>query len=214
MDNSLAFRAAELAELAQTPEAFWSAHIKLMTRSMQLTEDDLVAVATDLGVNADFGLGDSDAVRHARARVEADVASSRASGVRFTPTFYINRLRLDGPSDESSLVDAMLGTLGHRVRTAALDFASWGAGILPVLATVAAIANTNSPLGPAFEALWRQELGLSLGDAAFRRSILHWVNDGLRLRPRTRVRDITPALPTPMAGGSSRTTSRQRRPRS
>ena len=55
-DNSLAFRAAELAELAQTPEAFWSAHIKLMTRSMQLTEDDLVAVATDLGVNADFAV--------------------------------------------------------------------------------------------------------------------------------------------------------------
>src|SRR6516225_5791335 len=83
--NSLALRAAELVELAQTPEAFWSAHIKLMTRSMQLTEDDLVAVATDLGVNADFALGDNDAVRHARARVEADIASSRASGVRFTP---------------------------------------------------------------------------------------------------------------------------------
>ena len=105
-DNSLAFRAAELAELAQTPEAFWSAHIKLMTRSMQLTEDDLVAVATDLGVNADFDFGDNDAVRHARATVEADIASSRASGVRFTPTFYINRRRYDGPWDESSLVDA------------------------------------------------------------------------------------------------------------
>ena len=75
----------------------------------------------------------------------------------------------------------MLGTLGHRVRTAALDFASWGpsAGILLVLATVAAIVVTNSPIGPAFEALWRQEFGVSLGAAAFRMSILHWVNDGL-----------------------------------
>ena len=52
------------------------------TRSIQLAEDDVVAVATDLGVNADFALGDSDALRRARARVEADVASSRASGVR------------------------------------------------------------------------------------------------------------------------------------
>jgi NhaA family Na+:H+ antiporter len=122
IDNSLAFRAAELAELAQTPEAFWSAHIKLMTRSMQLTEDDLVAVAADLGVNVDFALSDSDAAWRARARVrvEADVASSRASGVRFTPTFYIDGRRYDGPWDESSLVDAMLGTLGHRVCTAAL----------------------------------------------------------------------------------------------
>jgi NhaA family Na+:H+ antiporter len=99
-DKSLAFRAAELPELAYTPEAFWSAHIKLTTRSMHLTEDDLVAVATDLGVNADFALGDNDAVRHASARVEADIASSRASGVRFMPTFYINRRRYDGPRDE------------------------------------------------------------------------------------------------------------------
>lgn len=180
-DNSISFRAAELAEHAQTPEAFWSAHIKLMTRSMQLTEDDLVAVAADLGVSADFSLGNSDALRRARARVEADVASARASGVRITPTFYINRRRYDGPWDESSLVDAMLGTLGHRVRTAALEFASWGpsAGILLVLATLTAIVLTNSPIRPAFEALWRQELGVSLGDAAFQMPILRWVNDGL-----------------------------------
>jgi Na+:H+ antiporter, NhaA family len=91
---------------------------------MQLTKDDLVAVATDLGVNANFALGDNDAVRHARPRVEADLASSRANGVRYTPTFCINRRRYDEPWDESSLVDAMLGTLGHRVRTTALDFAS------------------------------------------------------------------------------------------
>ena len=32
-----------------------------MTRSMPLTEDDLVAVATDLGLNADFALGGNDA---------------------------------------------------------------------------------------------------------------------------------------------------------
>jgi NhaA family Na+:H+ antiporter len=181
MDNPLAFRAAVLAELAQTPEAFWSAHIKLMTRSIELTEDDLVAVAKDLGVNADFAFGGGDAARLARARVEAGVASSHASGVRFTPTFYINRRRYDGPWDESSLVDAMLGTLGHRVRTAALDFASWGpsAGILLVLATVVAIVSTNSPIGPAFDAFWGQEIGLSFGEAAFRMSILHWVNDGL-----------------------------------
>ncbi|GGC76481.1 Na+/H+ antiporter NhaA [Chelatococcus reniformis] len=177
--NGLAFRAAQLVELAQTPEAFWTAHITLMTRSMELTDDDLVAVAADLGVNA--ALGDSDAVQHAKARVDADVASSLASGVRFTPTFYINRRRYDGPWDESSFVDAMLGTLGHRVRTAALDFASWGpsAGILLIVATVAAIISTNSPIGPAVEAFWHQELGVTLGDAHFRMSLLHWVNDAL-----------------------------------
>ncbi|MGO7761370.1 Na+/H+ antiporter NhaA [Rhizobium ruizarguesonis] len=180
-DNSLALRAAELVELAQTPEAFWSAHIKLMTRSMRLTDDDLVAVATDLRIDAEFPPKDDDVMRRARARVEADITSSRASGVRFTPTFYINSRRYDGPWDESSLVDAMLGTLGHRVRTAALDFASWGpsAGILLVVATMLAIVLTNSPIGPVFESFWRRELGVSLGDAVFRMPILNWVNDGL-----------------------------------
>lgn len=181
IDNSLAFRAAQLVELAQTTEAFWSAHIKLMTRSMRLTEDDLVAVAADLGVEADFTSDDRDAVRRATGRVEADIKSSRASGVRFTPTFYINNRRYDGPWDESSLIDAMLGTLGHRVRVAALEFASWGpsAGVLLILATVAAIILTNSPLGAGFDAFWHHELGVSVGGAAFRMSILHWVNDGL-----------------------------------
>jgi hypothetical protein len=53
-----------------------------------------------------------------------------------TPTFLIDGRRYDGPWDESSLSDAMLGTLGHRVRSAALDFVSWGpsAGLLLLIA--------------------------------------------------------------------------------
>ena len=99
--------------------------------------------------------------------------------MRFTPTFFINRRRYDGTWDESSFVDAMLGTLGHRVRTAALDFASWGptAGILLLLATLIAIGLTNSP--PAFDTLWHQNIGIIIGRAGFRMSIQHWINDGL-----------------------------------
>ena len=75
----------------------------------------------------------------------------------------------------------MLGTLGHRVRSAALDFASWApsAGVLLLLATILAVALTNSALGPGFEAFWEQDFGFTLGDAGFRMSLLHWVNDGL-----------------------------------
>lgn len=180
-NNDLALRAAQLVELTQTPEAFWDAHIKLMTRSQQLTEHDLAAVAADLDVSPDFISGDSERAQHARARVEQDIASSRASGVKFTPTFFINRRRYDGPWDESSFIDAMLGTLGHRVRTAALDFASWGpsAGVLLLLATMLAIAATNSPMGAMFDDFWHRELGVSFGTLAFRMSILHWINDGL-----------------------------------
>jgi Na+:H+ antiporter, NhaA family len=168
-------------ERAGDPERFWDAHVALMSRSPTLTEDDLAAVARDLGLAHEDPEEAEAAARRAKARVDADIASARASGVMFTPTFFINRRRYDGPWDESALADAMLGTLGHRVRAAALDFASWGpsAGVLLLLATVLAVALTNSALGPGFEAFWHQELGLTLGDAGFRMSLQHWVNDGL-----------------------------------
>ena len=122
--SDIARRAAELVEQAATADEFWSAHVSLMTRSRTLTEDDLRVVAEDLR------LGENDANAEtaraaARSRVDQDVASSTASGVRFTPTFFINGARYDGPWDEASFTDAMLGSLGHRVRTAALGFASW-----------------------------------------------------------------------------------------
>jgi NhaA family Na+:H+ antiporter len=121
----LARRAAELVERAEDPKRFWDAHVKLMTRSETLTEDDVNAVAGDLGVSADCGPPDDPAAVRAKARVDGDEASAAASGAIITPTFFINGRRYDGPWDESALADAMLGTLGHRVRSAALDFASW-----------------------------------------------------------------------------------------
>lgn len=180
-DSDIALRAAVLVERAPTIEQFWAAHIKLMTRSQVLSEDDLEAVARDLGLADLTPERAAQEAARAAARVESDIASSHASGVRFTPSFFINERRYDGPWDESSFLDAMLGTLGHRFRAAALDFASWGpsAGILLLLATILAIALTNSPLGPGFEAFWHRELALSFGDARFGMSIQHWVNDGL-----------------------------------
>jgi NhaA family Na+:H+ antiporter len=179
--SDIARRAAELVERAPDHERFWAAHSELMTRSPTLSEDDLRAVAGELGLGQQDPAEDEDAARHARARVDADVSSARASGVMFTPTFFINGRRYDGPWDASSLSDAMLGRLGHRARAAALDFVSWGpsAGVLLLLATLLAVALTNSAPGLAFQEFWHLELGLTLGDAAFRMSLQHWVTDGL-----------------------------------
>ena len=180
-DSEIARRAAELVEHTDDPKRFWDAHIELMTRSETLSEDDLRVVANDLGLARENPDEAADVARRARARVEADEQSARASGVMITPTFFINGRRYDGPWDESSLSDAMLGRLGHRVRSAALDFASWGpsAGVLLLLATLLAVALTNSPLGPAFAALWEEPFGFAFGAAGFSMSLQHWVNDGL-----------------------------------
>ncbi len=155
--SELARRAAELVERAPDSEAFWGAHVKLMTRSESLTEDDLRAVAEDL----QLAQADEQTRLAATRRVEADERSARDSGVLFTPTFFINGRRYDGPWDESSFADAMLGSLGHRVRAAALDFAAWApsAGVLLLIATLLAIAFTNSPLGPRIRGLVGRRAG-------------------------------------------------------
>jgi NhaA family Na+:H+ antiporter len=179
--SELARRAAELVEQAATPDEFWSAHVSLMTRSRTLTEEDLVVVARDLRLGENPADVAKSLEAEAKARVDADVASSHASGVRFTPTFFINDRRYDGPWDEASFTDAMLGSLGHRVRTAALGFASWApsTGVLLLVATLLAIVLTNTDAGPAFTRFWETDFGLSLDGAEFRMSLAHWVNDAL-----------------------------------
>ncbi len=179
-NNDLARRAAELVELAGR-EQFWKAHLELMTRSESLNEGDLAAVAETIGRPLKSWETRADAIARAKARVDADERSATASRVKLTPTFFINGIRYDGPWDASSLSDAMLGTLGHRVRSAALNFASWGpsAGVLLLLATALAIVITNSPSRQAFEALWELDLGFTLGGTSFQMSLQRWVNDAL-----------------------------------
>ena len=177
--SEIARRAAELVEHARTPDQFWHAHVTLMTRSAALSEQDLQAVAADLSIAAEAS--PNERATEAKARVDADVESARSSGVRFTPTFFINGRRYDGPWDESSFTDAMLGSFGHRVRTAALTFASWApsAGLLLLLASIVSISITNSPLGPAFAAFWHTQAGLDFGGGQFHLSLLEWVDDAL-----------------------------------
>lgn len=175
--SDLARRAADLAERAITPQQFWDVHIALMTRSKELTEDDLRAVAEQ------FNLQDVDAsiIEQAKQRVDRDIESSRASGVLLTPTFFINNRRYEGAWDTSALTDALLGSLGHRVRTAALDFARWApsTGVLLLLATVVAIVLSNSMLGSAFTRFWETPFGLSMGEGSFAMPLRLWVNDAL-----------------------------------
>jgi NhaA family Na+:H+ antiporter len=176
--TDLARPSAELAEMAPDDERFWQAHAALMSRSETLSADDLRAVADGLDIP------ETDAARvreEAKARVDADIDSARASGVFVTPTFFINGRRYEGLWEENAFAQAMIGSLGHRVRSAALDFARWApsAGILLLAATLAAILITNSPAGAAFASFWETAAGIRAGGTVFEMPLLSWVNDGL-----------------------------------
>lgn len=176
--NAIARQAAELVESSDDPARFWNMHITLMARSDKLTGDGLGAIAAD--IDGAWRPERNDIVL-AKARVDADMESAAASGVIITPTFFINDRRYDGPWDANSLAEAMLGSLGHVVQAAALDFAKWApsTGILLLLATGIAVILSNSAFGPDFNDFWQQPLGLSFASAEFNLSLRHWINDGL-----------------------------------
>jgi NhaA family Na+:H+ antiporter len=176
-----ATRASELAEYAaQTTARFWEVHEALMERGPAFAEGDFGRIARD------FNLSPSDAANErafaaAQARVRQDFESAQRRGVRVTPTFFINGRFYAGTWDESSLADAMLGSLGHRIQSAAFEFVRWGpsSGLLLGLATVLALVLSNSPLGSAFAAWWETPLGFQWGTREFAHSLLYWVNHGL-----------------------------------
>ena len=64
---------------------------------------------------------------------------------------------------------------GLRIRSAALDFAGWApaAGLLLLIASILAVALSNSTAGADFLAFWETGFALIFGDAAFRMSLLH-----------------------------------------
>jgi len=180
-DRALAIRAAELAEYASETEGrFWELHDLLMSRSYEFSDDDLEQVAAELGLpSRDQRI--PDIARKVGDRVREDAGSGIHSGARATPTFFINGRRYDGAWDEGSLAEAMLGSVGHRIRTASLDFASWApsTGLLLLVMSVLAVAISNTVFGPAFEALWHSPFGIRLGDGGFVLPLIDWVNHGL-----------------------------------
>jgi NhaA family Na+:H+ antiporter len=179
-DNEDATRAAELAEYAaETTGQFWEVHEALMERGPAFSAEDFGMITRE--VDLPSGAAHQSALAAAEARVRDDVESAQRSGARVTPTLFINGRRYAGAWDESSLADAMLGSLGHRIQSAAFEFVRWGpsSGLLLGLATLLALILSNSPLGPAFLSWWNTQLGFQAGTFTFTLTLLDWVNHGL-----------------------------------
>lgn len=180
-DRRLATSAAELVEYASaTDDDFWKIHDALMHRSPHFTEADLVAVGEKLGVPPP---AERDPERHtvARDRVREDARSALESGARVTPTFFINGDRYEGAWDEGALAEVLVGSVGHRLQSATLNFARWApsTGFLLLLATLVALVLSNSGWGDAFSALWQSPVGVRVAERSFSLSLLDWVNHGL-----------------------------------
>ena len=88
-------RAAEAAEAAASQGKFFEMHAALYEHQTALQDEDLLRYAAELDLDtARFG---ADLTSHAHAqRVREDFQGGIRSGVRGTPTFYLDDLRYDG----------------------------------------------------------------------------------------------------------------------
>ena len=178
--DELARDAAVFAEYADmTTGRYWEAHGALMNRGAGLEPEYLAGLAADLAVPPPE---ENEATwRAAEARVQADRERAAADGAAVSPTFLVNGRRYGGAWDENALAEAIVGSLGHRLQSAALRFATWApsTGLLLLLMSLLAVALANSAYGEALEALWHLPVGLAAGDGAWRLPLREWINDGL-----------------------------------
>lgn len=100
-----AVAAALASEAADEYARFWEMHEELFTHQRELDDHSLARHAERIGVPGDAVVGTRSRVH--LPRVAADIASGRASGVRGTPTLFINEWRYSGPLDEASLRTAV-----------------------------------------------------------------------------------------------------------
>ncbi len=98
--------AAEAAEAAANQGRFWELHDRLLAHQDELEPKDLFAHASAIGIDLDRFR--RDLREHAtRARIEADIDSAAESGVRGTPTFFVNGRRHHGAYDLEALLAAV-----------------------------------------------------------------------------------------------------------
>lgn len=105
--------AAEAAEAAAAQGRFWEMHGLLYVGQARLGDEDLRDYARQLYL--DMVRFDAALAQHTYAnRVKRDALSGEQSGVRGTPTYFINAIRYEGPDDLSGLVDAIDAALHHK----------------------------------------------------------------------------------------------------
>ena len=96
-------QAAEAAEAGAAQGRFWELHDVLFRRQQALEAPDLRLYASQVGLDTERFWNEVETGAHA-GRVSRDVASGRTSGVRGTPTIFLNGERYRGDYRPEALV--------------------------------------------------------------------------------------------------------------
>jgi protein-disulfide isomerase len=99
-------RAAEAAEAAASQGRFFEMHATLFEHQDALEDEDLLRYAAELDLDKERFRADLAAHTHAE-RIRADFRGGVRSGVRGTPTFYLDELRYHGVLGVQQLVSTI-----------------------------------------------------------------------------------------------------------
>jgi protein-disulfide isomerase len=102
--------AAQAAEAAGLQGKFWPMHDLLFKNQHRLGDVDFAHLALTVGAEV-YGFESAITADRVVRRVEQDYQSGQASGVRGTPTFFINGKKYGGKHDLDSLSAAIEGAM-------------------------------------------------------------------------------------------------------
>jgi protein-disulfide isomerase len=98
-----ALHAAYAAESAGKQNKYWEMHDLLLENQDALEDEDLKAYAEKLNLDIPQFLKDMESEEIAK-KVQDEITNGARSGVNGTPTFFINNIRFDGPSQLEPLL--------------------------------------------------------------------------------------------------------------
>ena len=97
--------AAQAAEAAAEQGKFWEMHQALFQHQKELADVDLSHLALTLGLEIYKFETSWNQEKH-RLRIRTDFESGRRSGVKATPTLFMNGRRYDGPVNAKAIIAA------------------------------------------------------------------------------------------------------------
>jgi len=97
-------RAAEASRCAADQGKFWEYHDALFADIRRLSDDDLKARASSLGLNVESFDACLDSGKH-REAVDQDIKAAAAAGVEGAPAFFINGAILEGAQPVAAFVE-------------------------------------------------------------------------------------------------------------
>jgi NhaA family Na+:H+ antiporter len=171
---------ASAAIAAGLQDRFWPMHDWIYEQDLPIAPEQVFAFATSIGLDGERFRRDVDA-EPTRARIGEDVQEGIANGVTGTPTFFVDGIRYDGAWDFHSMLEALQQPVAAQVERSARVFASLpaSAGIVLLLAAVAALICANTSIAPYYRTLMDAAFSIGPPGKAVSMTVGEWFSEGL-----------------------------------